>query len=458
MIQLILIYFNIIARGGIMAKREANNTDKVMSGRQTKNTLTKLIQQTISSFPDIHFKENVKYGEKGKDPKQFNITHQIEFTDQNLYWLIDTTSSYKLDRVKGKQFLMEHTKKILLDRGIDSLAYFVVPDNCTSETLKMIEKFNQHIDAKDKVNFFDGAITMSQFSNLLEQKVTNSIEQGKRSNILGEYSEKKLMDAFNNPNNIKLWNNPHDYLTKSPDYSLFEAVLNKLCLNVSQITECKAYTGNTRGSKDDSISKELTTVRDADNKACGKPKTDVLIIIKDDTNQLFQLAISVKLPSNIKGKVTIHQGHMEQLMNDLHSSLPKNSIFQDKNMFSQLKKALLNFQAEGSLKNMDTDSKEFLNTYLSNLNQWLIDYFVFGINNSLLNDHQIANALLIFNPETGTYQVETVSEVERYMLHTKMATFGTPFSWTYPSGKRGREFQVKGPFNLVHTSSLQSKI
>lgn len=441
-----------------MAKREANNTEKVMSGRKTKKTLTQLIKQIISPFPTIHFKENAKYGEKGKDPKQFNISHQIEFTKQNLYWLIDVTSSYKQDRVKGKQFLMEHTKSILLNRGIDSLAYFIVPDNCSSETLKGIKSLNQHIEKKDKVNFFDGAMTMSQFSNFLEQRVTNPLKQGKKSNVLGNYSEKRLTDAFNNPNNIKLWNNPHDYLTKSPDYSLFATVLDKLCPNISQIAECKAYTGSRATSNKDAISDELTTVRDANNKPHGKPKTDVLVIIKpQDSNHTVQLAISVKLPSNVKGKVAVHQGHMEQLISDLHSSLPADSIFREDNMFQQLKKALLNFQAEGSLKNMDADSKAFLNAHLSQLNRWLIDYFIFGINNSLFNTRQRANALLIFNPETGTCKIETVEEVEKSMLSDKKATFGTPFSWTYPSGKRGKEFQVKGPFNLTPTN-LQSKL
>lgn len=441
-----------------MAKREANNTEKVMSGRETKKTLTKLIKQTIAPFPAIHFRENVKYGEKGKDPKQFSISHQVEFSNLNLYWLIDVTSSYKQDRVKGKQFLMEHTKDILLNHGIDSLAYFVVPDNCSPETLKGIKNFNQHIEKKDKVNFFDAAMTMSQFSNFLEQKVTESLNQGKRSNILGDYSEKKLMDAFNNSNNIKLWNTPDDYLTKSPDYSLFATVLDKLCPNISQIAECKAYTGSRATSNKDAISDELTTVRDANNKPHGKPKTDVLVIIKPkNSNNTIQLAISVKLPSSIKGKVSVHQGHIEQLISDLHLSLPADSIFHKDNMFQQLKKALLNFQAEGSLKNMDADSKAFLNAYLSQLNRWLIDYFIFGINNSLLNNRQKANALLIFNPETGTCKIETVEEVEESMLNDKMATFGTPFSWTYPSGKRGKEFQVKGPFNLTPTN-LQSKL
>lgn len=53
------------------------------------------------------------------------------------------------------------------------------------------------------------------------------------------------------------------------------------------------------------------------------------------------------------------------------------------------------------------------------------------------------------DPLTGTCKTEAQKETEEDMLHGKMTSFGTPFSWTFPSKKRGKEFQVKGSYNLT---------
>ena len=430
-----------------MNKREASNADKSKSGRNTKDALTKLLQRTVLQFPTIKLEENVKYGEKGKDQTQFKIKHQLNFTDSKLYWLIDETSSFKNDRVKGKQFVMEHTKKILHERGIDNEAYFVVPDNCNNDTLRNLQNFKKHIQANDQVNFFDGAMQMSEFSHLLEQKATESMKQGQKSNILGDYGEKILVQAFNNQKNIKLWNNPADYITKSTNYSLFKSVLNKLDPNIKEIQYSRAFRG-IKNDNPDSVSSQLLTVRDGNGKSYGKPKTDVLIQILDKDNQTSQFSVSVKKPASVKGRVTIHEGSVERLLNDLRNSIPSNSIFNDEEYFNRLEHGLKNFQEVGSQKKMTIEDKEFLNNHLSDLNKWLIDYFVFGINNKMLNNIQIAQALLVFNPLTGQCQIKSIKETEEEMLHGKMATFGTPFSWTYPSNKRGKKIQIKGPFNI----------
>ena len=78
-----------------------------------------------------------------------------------------------------------------------------------------------------------------------------------------------------------------------------------------------------------------------------------------------------------------------------------------------------NFQEVGSQKKMTIEDKEFLNNHLSDLNKWLIDYFVFGINNKMLNNIQIAQALLVFNPLTGQCQIKSIKETEEEMLHEK---------------------------------------
>ena len=62
---------------------------------------------------------------------------------------------------------------------------------------------------------------------------------------------------------------------------------------------------------------------------------------------------------------------------------------------------------------------------------------------------QQANALLSFNPQNGDCTVRTVAEEEQVLIDgiTKRSEFGTPFSWTYPSKKRGKKIQLKCTVN-----------
>ncbi len=427
-----------------MSKKEPNNGEKAVAGSKTQEAFDQFIEQLLKRFPKIKLSKNVYYGAKGKDPHQFKIKDQIEFPDQKLYILADVASSITTDREKGKDFTIENVKKILTNRRITSEAYLVVPDNYNPKKLKSTQKLKTDIESKHIVTYFDGLMSATEFGNFLERKATAAISQGIKSNLIGQYGEKVLVEAFNNHDNLQLWNHPEDYLTKSTTYSLFKAVLNKMCPDIGKITYSKAYRGE-KGAKDP-ISKELKHVKGSN----GYPKTDVLIQLRNNQNKKYKLTVSVKSPTSGKrsGRVSAHQGHAEALINDLKASLPKDSIFQNQSMFDKLSKALLNFQKAGSKSAMDPECRTFLNENLSDLNKWLIDYFIFGINNSNLNSDQIASYLLIFNPVNGYCKVMTVKETEDSMLNGRMATFNTPFGWTYPSKKRGIEYQIKAPFKL----------
>ncbi len=424
---------------------ESTNGEKAKAGVNTSKELLELLNQLVNKFSKVTLHTPVEYGEKGKDKKQFKANAQIDFTEEDLAWLIDVSSSFRSDRVKGKEFDIEHIKQILINKGLDSEAYFVLPDNAKSKDVKELQKFEQHINKQDRVTYFDGAMLMNAFRNMLEQKVTEKMKQGQRSNILGNAGEEILRLAFNNPNNLKIWNNSNDHTTQSSNYSLFKSVFENLAPSIGKIKSSVAY-GSSKGEKD-LISENLRVVKSADKKSHGKPKTDVLISVINEQGENDIFKVSVKQPSSNRGKVTIHEGSVEQLLADLKLSLPNNSKFINTDLFSKLSRALRDFQSKGSKKEMVKENLQFLNDNLSDLNKWLIDYFIFGINNSYLNKNQQANALLVFDPNTGKCKVRNVIEEENRLLTGKKTTFGTPFSWTYPSKKRGKKIQIKGPID-----------
>lgn len=424
---------------------ESTNGDKAKAGDNALKELLSFLKTLTNSSKKVFLRTNIAYGEENKDQSQFKSKAQIDFIGENLIWLIDVSSSYRSDRMKGKEFDVEHIKKILQENNKNSKAYFVLPDNAKKKDQKDLEKFESHIKKGDKVTNFDGAMLMSEFKNLLEKKLTEKLNQGQRSNILGNSGEQNLYSAFNDMNNLKIWNNPENKTLQSSTYKLFSTVLKKLTPSIGKLKSTVAY-GSNKAAKD-SISQDLRIVRTPDKKVHGKPKTDVIISLinyKND-NEIFK--VSVKRPAANKGKVTVHEGNVEQLLKDLEMTMPSESRFNDSALFCQLSDALKDFQTKGSKTNMSESNREFLNKNLSDLNSWLIDYFIFGINNSFLNKNQQANVLLIYDPITGNSEVYTINKVKEKLLHGKMSTFNTPFGWTYPSKGSGRKIQIKSPIN-----------
>lgn len=426
---------------------EASNGQKAKAGQSTMSTLDKLLDQMISDNSDVTLQHHVAYGAEGKDQKQFKADAQINFVKEHLAWLLECSTSVRSDRVKGKEFDIEHIKKILAQNGIATKAYFVVPDSAKAKEVKSLDSFRQHIQKQDRVTYFDDALSIQAFRTLLENKLTENQQQGQRSNTLGTSAEELLCEAFNNEKNIVLWNNPNDYITKSDTFGIFSSVLHKLAPTIGKIRTSVAY----RSGSNDEISKQLTRIVDENGKSRGMPKTDVYINVTAENGDTNVFKVSVKKPSSVtKKKVTVHEGSVEQLLSDLKDSISSDSKFNDPNLFDKLSVALIDFQNCGSKKGMKPENVTFLNENLADLNHWLIDYCVFGINNPLQNKEvQQANALLSFNPQNGDCTVRTVAEEEQVLIDgiTNRSAFGTPFSWTYPSKKRGKKIQLKCTVN-----------
>ncbi|MCT7800799.1 MAG: MspI family type II restriction endonuclease, partial [Lactobacillus iners] len=397
---------------------ESTNEDKAKAGVNTANELLDLLKKIVNKFQKIDLITSVEYGEKDKDKRQFKANAQINFNDTDTSWLVDVSSSFRSDRVKGKEFDIEHIKKILDRQGLDTYAYFILPDNAKEKDKNELEKFSRHIQKQDRVTYFDGAMLMTSFRNLLEHEATKSMDQGIKSNLLGASGEEALALAFTNESNLKIWNNPKSNIYQSSSYSLFEAVIKGLCPNIGKLLSINSIGSNSNTP----IADQLKLVK-ANGQNYGKPKTDVIISIINEKGKNLIFKFSVKQPSSNKGKVTVHEGSVERLLNDLKYSLPSDSIFNDPDMFNKLSTALKDFQKVGSKSKIQDDNLEFLNYHLASLNKWLIDYFMFGINNSYLNKNQQANALLVFDPTTGNCKVSNVSETELTLLNHRKATF-----------------------------------
>jgi len=433
-----------------------DNSKKVRSGSNAKKEIHSLITELKNEFKNVKFKKKdwgnyVTFGFPNKDPHQFKIDEVIIFDDENLeIWLIKISSSVRGDRCKGAEFDIEHVKKLLSSKSDNVKAFYVIKDNQSPNDLKQFTSYKKNVTSHKIVSYFDDILKFSEFQNMLKERCVKYLIQGVQSNILGNDAEKEISDSFNNINNTVLWNNPEDSVTQSKDIYIFLEVMNALFSTHNPIQQTEAFNNNKLDKHH--FLDELNIVRNSEGKGnLGKPKTDVLVQLSFSNGTYKKIKISVKKPKAASKRVTIHEGSIESLISDLRTSLPSNSRFNNSENFDYLSQALLNFQEVGSAKNMNPDFREYLNNYLSELNGWLIDYFLFGINNTRFNDNQIANTLAIINPDNGSLIVKKDTEEKELLLKyceshkLGSSSFGTPFSWTYPSKKKGRKIQIKSP-------------
>lgn len=396
-----------------MAKND--NKGKALSGIKVKNLLKKTLDN-LSAHPHINIDYEIDFetGYVGYSENQFKMDALIEFkNNDNEIWLIKTTSSIRSDRVKGNQFDAQNIRKI--NSNVTKI-YLVTSDFADSKEVYNRKKYSQDIRQKRLYSKIDDVISINTLSLLIRDKALENLSQGVRANILGEETEERIMRALNNEDNIELWNGSVDKysLPKSADYELFREIL--LAHGVDDQSE---------------VIEALYATTDIPLlEGAGQPKTDVHCEVSTNRNT-YNINISVKQTS--AKKVTIHEGSIEEVLDVLNL-----------NTNSDLGIALLRLQKCGGKKKLQEeypDSHSILEKELQQYNNELIKFFFFGIGGRQ-KDIQIAN-MILYNKTFKVMKVnELISHMNRYS-----GQFGTPFSFTYPSGKRGRKIQVKAPTN-----------
>jgi hypothetical protein len=164
----------------------------------------------------------------------------------------------------------------------------------------------------------------------------------------------------------------------------------------------------------------------------GKPKTDVAVMIKSSK---FNIQRTISIKNTSSKKVTVHEGDVSDLIAALNISND-----------SRLAIALSKFQECGSelrLGELYPDMVEVLHSELKNYNVELTLFFLFGTNSPLVvHPIQVADMILyvdkLYAENRESYVINYVS------MFGDRGQFGTPFSWTYPSKRRGQRIQIKG--------------
>ncbi len=394
------------------------NTDnqiKNKSGRQAKILISEMLNNLKNELRiNIKTEEGYSIGYPNQE-KQFKMDFLVEFTDfDNEQWLIKSTNSIR-ERIYGAEFFAQNIR--IIEQRVKNI-YVVVPDSISSSEMKNKNNYAAKISRTTYTSFLTDVLTVNELRQKIVEKASQKIPQGLRANILGNDAEKSIINLLNDLKNKELWNDYQNtqQTVKSSTYNIYKEILEKLdlkegfdkILHVTATDDIPLLSNN------------------------GKPKTDVSVAIKTNTKELTR---NISIKNTHEKTVTIHEGSVSDLISAL--KLPESD---------RLAQSLINFEKVGSKKFLienHPDSDKILEKDLKFYNKELIEFFIFGLNNPLVNNKiQIAD-LIIF---TNKFAIWDRDDYIKYYIEVygEKGQFGTPFKWTYPSKKRGQKIQIKG--------------
>ncbi|HZJ85092.1 MAG TPA: MspI family type II restriction endonuclease [Syntrophomonadaceae bacterium] len=293
-----------------------------------------------------------------------------------------------------------------------------MPDSISEREIRNKVNYSTKIKSQTYTSFLTDVLTVNELRQKIIEKATQNIEQGLRSNILGNDAETSIVALLMDEKNKNLWN---DYArlkqtVKSSTYHIYKIILEKLGLTES----------NNR------IIRIIATDKIPLLSNRGKPKTDVNVKIETDT---YEIVSNISVKNSSKKTVTIHEGSVSDIIKAL--KLPTTD---------PLTQALKDFEEVGSKRNLFLrypHSDKVLEEELKKYNKELIGLFIFGLNSPLINNPLQVADLIIFTNNLAAWNQDEYIQYYNDSYNSK-GQFGTPFKWTYPSKKRGQKIQIKG--------------
>jgi hypothetical protein len=108
----------------------------------------------------------------------------------------------------------------------------------------------------------------------------------------------------------------------------------------------------------------------------------------------------------------------------------------------RLEELLKEFQRVGGVRAFGKNNEKELTEILKPYKRKLIEWVLSGYAGDIKNQNQLAK-FIITTDEKDIY-VHTIEDyIDILMKEENEAQFGTPFSWTYPSKRKGEKIQLK---------------
>lgn len=381
-----------------------DNSRKSKHGVKAQEVLHKTVEELRSLGAIADSKRNPHYGYEGFAADQFDAHEEITYPDETKAVLY-ATSTLRSDRVRKDQWRAHNTKRI--DPEI-TYAYIVLPDESGYD-----QGTTPRDEIRDKsvVSAIDDIVTIREFYDRTLADYCEGLDNGTANDFLGRNLEMLFCTILNDRENLKRYNGSETETGYM--YDVFRRVMRKIGVAPKSLTRVDAS----------------TNIPQLPNG--GKPKTDVEATIELSSGEVLRPTFSLKNTSN--KTVTVHEYTADAFADTLD---PANA---------ELRRLLNAFQRVGNKRDMDPadreDLAEELSPYLAKLNRWV--FAGEGPEGTL--PIQIAQYIVVRNKNTGKISIHTIDEylIKQTAEINGANWFGTIFSWTYPSKRRGKRIQLK---------------
>ncbi|MBQ6781579.1 MAG: MspI family type II restriction endonuclease [Treponema sp.] len=385
-----------------------SNSDKQEHGQNARIALESIL---VECKKYSYIKEIIKEyrcGYADYDNKQFYCNFVIIFQN-NVKWIVNITTSFRSDRLKGNQWDSYNIKEI--DSTI-SKSFLVYPDDLSQDEKDDFIAYKYKILNKIHFSAIDDIVGQQELFELIENYANKELSVGIKKDIQGNNFETYISNILTNEQNLEKWQTENLKLV-GMHYDFFIKILN--CFKIDKHTVSKI-----KATADKKIIGNLLT--------SGNPKTDIIVTVYTKNNAVKNFTISCK-KSNAKS-VSVHQYTANAFADALD---PDNKT---------LRKLLQKFQEVGNLRDFGEENAEALKAELKPNLEKLVRWVIGGYGGKVQNQLQIADYILI--SDGNDICIYTLDEYTNLLLKPENEShFGTPFQWTFASGRKGKDIQLK---------------
>lgn len=387
------------------------NGDKRLHGQKAQNSLYEILE---IKYEEGHLKEKptkeYRIGKKGySNKKQFYAPFLIEFLD-GTKWVLFSTTSMRTDRIKGQQWDALNLKEI--DNNITAV-YLVYPDGVEPTEKENFISQNNKYKNLEEYSAIDAIISQEEICNMIEEYAIKDLDTGQKKSKQGTAFEYRVEKILNYPENLDKWKNETPTI-EGMHYNIFKDIVN--CFGLDSVHVQSIFATSDK--------KKIGSLPTR-----GQVKTDVLVTIKKDDNSTHYYTISCKRSN--RDLVSVHEYNADTFADVLD------------NENAQLRFLLNKFQECGSRKSFGekncNELTEAIAPYIDKLALWVLG----GHEGKGNPETQWANYILTYDNNDLSISIHQIKHYCEILISKVKGNFGTPFSWTYPSKKRGKSIQLK---------------
>lgn len=388
-----------------------SNADKAKHGKSAQYSLAGILQRCLENGYITKYVADYRVGKDNyNNDKQFYAPFMIFFDDLSK-WALFTSTSMRTDRIKGQQWDAANLRNI--DPSITHV-YLIYPDSVSDDIKNEFIRQNDKYSNKDEYSAIDEVISQDTIYNYIESYAIRNKNQGQIKDIQGNNFESRVAAILSHNLNLNKWKN-NDNTIEGMHYNLFRKIVECFELDPSEIKSMIATSDKKRIGKLPSG---------------GNPKTDVLVTVYYNDDNAKNYTISCKRSSD--KSVSIHQYNADSFADVL-----------DKEN-TRLRELLNLFQECGNLKDFGVDNISRLTQELIPYNEKLALWALGGIGGDGNPEIQIAKYILIYDNNDNSSSIRSVEEYYKHLINDGITGhFGTLFSWTYPSKRKGQDIQLK---------------